>query len=81
MVFWMPWRCEPLENFSDFTATAPPAFPVPLEDPAVAPFEAGDAADTLPADSPDPPAAEILCPTAAMAPSFSLERVLVEPME
>lgn len=71
-----------MEDFSDLAAPADPeAFPVALGAPVFAPFKAlGSAGPTIP-DSPEPPAEESPCPTAAMVLSLSLGRVLVEPME
>lgn len=77
-----------MEDFSDLAAAAaaapeaaPEAFSAPLDAPAVAPFVGGGAVAPPSVDSPDPPATESACPTAAMALSLSLGRVLVEPME
>ena len=83
MVFWMLWRCGLLEDFSDLAAaaTAPEAFPAPLDALVVAPLKVGDAVGPPNADGPGPPATETSCPTVAMALILSLGRVLVEPME
>lgn len=78
----MPWRCGLVEDFSDLAATAAPeAFSTPLDAPIVAPFKVGDVVSSPTADGPGPPATGSACPTAAMALSLSLGRVLVEPME
>lgn len=79
MVFWRPWRCWLVEDFSDLAAAADPeAFPLPLGAPVFAAFTALGSAGP---DSPEPPAEESACPTAATALSLSLGRVWVEPME
>lgn len=78
----MPWRCGLMEDFSDLAATADPeAFPGPLDVPDVATFKLCDVLAPATSDGPGPPATESACPTAAMAVSLSLGRVLVEPIE
>lgn len=78
----MLWRCEPLDDLSDLAAEAvPEAFPAPLDAPVVAPFEVEGAGAPLTVVGPGPPATDSPCPTAAMALTLSLGRVLVEPME
>lgn len=79
----MPCRCGLPEDLSDFAvAAAAEAFPAPLDAPGVDPFTlGGGAASLLAPDGPGPSATESPCPTAIMALTRSLGRVLVEPME
>lgn len=82
MVFWMPWRCWLVEDFSDLEAPVDPeGFPAPLGAPVFPPLDVLGSTGPPSPGSPGPPAEESACPTAAMAPSLSLGRVLVEPME
>lgn len=73
----MLWRRGLLDDFSDLAA----AFPAALDGPGVGSFIAGGAAAPSTADKLDSPATESPCPTADIAFSLSLGRVLVEPME
>lgn len=85
----MLWRRGLTDDFSDLpeaavaavAAAAPGPFSGPLDVPAVACCVTVDDAAPPSADSAGPPATESTCPTAAMALSLSLGRVLVEPME
>lgn len=74
----MPWRCGLLVDFSDLAAASGAAL---LGAPAFPTFTVGDAVAPPTDEGPGSPATDNPCPTAAMALTLSLGRVLVEPME